>query len=160
MPRPHYLAQRFQRAVREEQISDLEQLWYAAGDEQSPFARGLLQLMERLGEKYQVEELAAAVGVGQSMYQIADYTATNTLGTANLFQAILNTHSTPEKMVVASSMSIYGEGKYLCRECGEIAPSPRPLDQLKTKNWETLCPNCAEALIPVPTPEDKPLQCT
>jgi len=56
---PGKLAQRFQRAVREEQIADLEQLWYASGDEQSPFARNLLQLMERLGEKYQVEELAA-----------------------------------------------------------------------------------------------------
>jgi uncharacterized protein with von Willebrand factor type A (vWA) domain len=56
---PGKLAQRFQRAVREEQLPDLEQLWYAAGDDQSPFARGLLQLMERLGEKYQVEELAA-----------------------------------------------------------------------------------------------------
>src|SRR5947208_2731505 len=56
---PGKLAQRFQRAVREEQLYDLEQIWYAAGDEQSPFARGLLQLMERLGEKYQVDELAA-----------------------------------------------------------------------------------------------------
>src|SRR5262245_49257821 len=56
---PGKLAQRFQRAVREEQLYDLEQLWYATGDEQSPFARGLLQLMERLGEKYQVDELAA-----------------------------------------------------------------------------------------------------
>jgi len=56
---PAKLSQRFQRAVREEQLYDLEQLWYAAGDEQSPFARGLLQLMERLGEKYQVDELAA-----------------------------------------------------------------------------------------------------
>jgi uncharacterized protein with von Willebrand factor type A (vWA) domain len=56
---PPKLAQRFHRAVRDEQLYDLEQLWYAAGDEQSPFARGLLQLMERLGEKYQVDELAA-----------------------------------------------------------------------------------------------------
>ncbi len=56
---PGKLAQRLQRAVREEQLYDLEQIWYAAGDEQSPFARGLLQLMERLGEKYQVDELAA-----------------------------------------------------------------------------------------------------
>src|SRR5439155_309967 len=55
---PGKLAQRFQRATREEQLYDLEQLWYAAGDEQSPFARGLLTLMERLGEKYQVDELA------------------------------------------------------------------------------------------------------
>jgi dTDP-L-rhamnose 4-epimerase len=104
--------------------------------------------------------LAAAVGVGQSMYQIADYTATNNLGTANLLQAILDTHSQPEKIVVASSMSIYGEGKYLCSDCGEAAPSPRPLEQMKRKQWETLCPKCHQALVPVPTREDKSLQCT
>lgn len=104
--------------------------------------------------------LAAAVGVGQSMYEIADYTAINNLGTANLLQAILDTHSQPEKIVVASSMSIYGEGKYLCSDCGEVAPSPRPLEQMKSKHWETLCPKCQQALAPVPTREDKPLQCT
>jgi dTDP-L-rhamnose 4-epimerase len=107
-----------------------------------------------------IVHLAAAVGVGQSMYQISDYTATNNLGTANLFQAILDTRSQPEKIVVASSMSIYGEGNYLCRECGEVAPSARPLDQMKSKQWETLCPTCGETLAPVPTREDKPLQCT
>src|SRR5712691_1423117 len=56
---PAKLARRFQQAVREEQLQDLETLWYAAGDEHSPFARNLMRLMERLGEKYQVEELAA-----------------------------------------------------------------------------------------------------
>jgi len=104
--------------------------------------------------------LAAAVGVGQSMYEIAEYTAINNLGTANLLQAILDTHSNPEKIVVASSMSIYGEGKYLCSDCGEVAPSPRSLEQMKSKQWETLCPKCQQALVPVPTREDKPLQCT
>jgi dTDP-L-rhamnose 4-epimerase len=104
--------------------------------------------------------LAAAVGVGQSMYQISDYTATNNLGTANLFQAILDTHVQPEKIVVASSMSIYGEGKYRCSECGEVAPSSRPLEQMKEKQWEAACPKCGRALSPVPTAEDKPLQCT
>jgi dTDP-L-rhamnose 4-epimerase len=104
--------------------------------------------------------LAAAVGVGQSMYQIADYTATNNLGTANLFQAILDTRSTPEKIVVASSMSIYGEGKYSCQDCGDVAPPPRSVEQMKTKQWETLCPRCGQAVMPVPTREDKPLQCT
>ena len=104
--------------------------------------------------------LAAAVGVGQSMYQIADYTATNNLGTANLLQAIVDTRMQPEKIVVASSMSIYGEGKYVCSECGEVAPAPRPLQQMKEKKWETLCPICGEALKPVPTREGKPLQCT
>lgn len=104
--------------------------------------------------------LAAAVGVGQSMYQISEYTATNNLGTANLFQAIIDTRSQPEKIVVASSMSIYGEGQCLCSECGEVAPSARPLSQMKAKQWETACPNCGQALFPVPTREDKPLDCT
>lgn len=104
--------------------------------------------------------LAAAVGVGQSMYQIAEYTSTNNLGTANLLQAIVDTRSTPEKLVVASSMSIYGEGKYLCPECGEVAPSARPSEQLKAKRWEAVCPVCGESLMPIPTHEHKPLQCT
>ena len=56
-PRP--LAKHFDRAVREEQLRDLEQLWYRIGDERDRFARDLLHLVERLGEKYQVDELAA-----------------------------------------------------------------------------------------------------
>jgi uncharacterized protein with von Willebrand factor type A (vWA) domain len=56
---PARLQKPFQQAVREEQLHDLEQLWYRAGDEHGPFARQLLQLAERLGEKYQVDELAA-----------------------------------------------------------------------------------------------------
>jgi len=104
--------------------------------------------------------LAAAVGVGQSMYQISEYTAINNLGTANLFQAILDTHSQPEKIVVASSMSIYGEGNYVCSRCGEVSPSARPLSQMKDKRWDTICPHCGQTLAPVPTREDKPLQCT
>jgi uncharacterized protein with von Willebrand factor type A (vWA) domain len=58
-PAPAKLARHFQQAVREEQLRDLEQLWYRAGDESGKFARQLLQLVERLGEKYQVEELAS-----------------------------------------------------------------------------------------------------
>src|SRR5947209_5468551 len=59
MQPPANLAKRFQQSVRDEQLRDLEQLWYRAGDEQGKFARQLLQLVERLGEKYQVDELAA-----------------------------------------------------------------------------------------------------
>ncbi len=59
MDPPGKLSQRFQRAVREEQLHELENLWYATGDERSRFARDLLRLTERLGEKYQVDELAA-----------------------------------------------------------------------------------------------------
>ncbi|HVS40168.1 MAG TPA: hypothetical protein VMS17_31710 [Gemmataceae bacterium] len=56
---PAKLTRPFQEAVREEQLHDLEQLWYRAGDDHGPFARQLMKLIERLGEKYQVDELAA-----------------------------------------------------------------------------------------------------
>jgi uncharacterized protein with von Willebrand factor type A (vWA) domain len=59
MQPPGKLARQFNEAVREEQLSDLEQLWYRSGDENSKFARQLLHLVERLGDKYQVDELAA-----------------------------------------------------------------------------------------------------
>ena len=104
--------------------------------------------------------LAAAVGVGQSMYQIADYTAVNSLGTANLLQAIVDTRLSPEKIIVASSMSIYGEGRYLCPKCGQLAPPQRAPEQLQRKQWELNCPHCDQELIPLPTDEFKPLQCS
>jgi dTDP-L-rhamnose 4-epimerase len=107
-----------------------------------------------------VIHLAAAVGVGQSMYEISHYMGANTQGTANLLQAILDTKAEIGKLVVASSMSIYGEGKYLCRNCGEAAPPPRLLRQLKSKQWEVRCPTCGRELTPMATDESKPLQCT
>lgn len=107
-----------------------------------------------------VYHLAAAVGVGQSMYQIASYMAVNTLGTANLLQAILDTGVRIEKLIVASSMSIYGEGQYLCAECGSVSPGPRSAAQLHARDWEVHCPRCHRALAPIATDERKPLQCT
>src|SRR5579871_4676076 len=106
-----------------------------------------------------VFHLAAAVGVGQSMYEIAHYMGANTQGTANLLQVMLDTHLGVEKLVVASSMSIYGEGKYLCAECGEVAPPVRTPEQLKDKLWEINCPACGKVLTPIATDESKPLQC-
>ena len=103
---------------------------------------------------------AAAVGVGQSMYEIAQYMGSNTQGTAILLQALLDTKLRLEKLIVASSMSIYGEGKYVCSECGEVAPPPRNNAQLKKKQWEMLCPRCGRVLKPIATDESKPLQCT
>jgi len=107
-----------------------------------------------------VFHLAAVVGVGQSMYEISHYMGSNTQGTAVLLQQLLNRKSKVEKLVVASSMSIYGEGKYLCAQCSGVSPQLRPTEQLKTKQWEVVCPTCGEALTPVPTDESKPLQCS
>ena len=122
--------------------------------------RDLSALKKAVPQADAIYHLAAAVGVGQSMYQISDYTAANIQGTANLLQAILDTRSTPEKLVVASSMSIYGEGRYSCPTCGPVAPAPRPITQLRDKLWELRCPSCREILAPSATDEQKSLQCT
>jgi dTDP-L-rhamnose 4-epimerase len=107
-----------------------------------------------------VFHMAAAVGVGQSMYEIEHYMGTNTQGTAVLLQQLLDRKGRVEKLVLASSMSIYGEGKYLCAQCGGVAPQLRSVNQLRTKQWEPNCPACGEALTPVATDESKPLQCS
>ena len=106
-----------------------------------------------------IYHLAAAVGVGQSMYRISDYIAANTLGTANLLQAVLDNEARLEKLIVASSMSIYGEGEYICEECGRSAPTMRSSQQLRAKQWEVRCAVCDRPLVPVPTRESKPLYC-
>lgn len=107
-----------------------------------------------------VFHFAAAVGVGQSMYQVAHYMRANTQGTAALLQVLLDLKIPIEKLVVASSMSIYGEGMYLCVNCGTVAPPPRPVSQFTKKAWETKCARCKASLTPLPTAESKPLQCT
>jgi dTDP-L-rhamnose 4-epimerase len=95
--------------------------------------------------------LAAAVGVGQSMYEIARYTLNNDLGTAVLLEEVIA--SDIRRLLVASSMSIYGEG--LTRAGTRlIEPAPRSLEQLKSGRWE-LGLASGEALEPVPTPETK-----
>jgi dTDP-L-rhamnose 4-epimerase len=122
--------------------------------------RNLAHLTRVIHDVDVIYHLAAAVGVGQSMYRIADYTAANTLGTANLLQAILDSRVQPEKIVVASSMSIYGEGEYSCSECGEVAPGSRCAAQLQTKHWEIACPVCGRTVSPIATRESKPLHCS
>jgi dTDP-L-rhamnose 4-epimerase len=104
-----------------------------------------------------VFHLAAAVGVGQSMYQIQYYTDVNSLGGAVLLDLLANVKHNVRKIVVASSMSIYGEGKYHCDEHGIVYPRLRTEDQLKARQWEMRCPHCQREVRPLPTDEDKPL---
>ena len=103
---------------------------------------------------------AAMVGVGQSMYQITRYVNTNTLGTAKLLDALVNKENCVKKLIIASSMSNYGEGRYECPDCGTTYPELRPEEQLKTHEWEVKCPQCRKPLKAVPTDEKKPLYST
>jgi dTDP-L-rhamnose 4-epimerase len=97
--------------------------------------------------------LAALVGVGQSMYQIADHCAVNTVGTAVLLEQLCQ-HPVG-KLVVASSMSVYGEGLYRDDEERLVLAAERSLRQLRAGRWEPVGPS-GEPLSPVPTTEHKP----
>jgi len=121
--------------------------------------RDLEALLPLVREADVVVHLAAMVGVGQSMYQVRRYCEVNVMGMATLLEAIANERAGLKlrKLVVASSMSIYGEGAYACATCGQVAPRLRPTEQLAAGRWELFCPTCREQLLPIPTDEDKPL---
>ncbi len=99
-----------------------------------------------------VIHLAAAVGVGQSMYDITSYVDANELGTAVLLEALAK--RPVDRLIVASSMSIYGEGLARRRDGEPVAPAERPTEQLRRRQWELEDTN-GEVLTPVPTPESK-----
>jgi dTDP-L-rhamnose 4-epimerase len=104
---------------------------------------------------------AATVGVGQSMYEINRYMSVNTLGTAELLQALLDLRVTPEKLIVASSMSIYGEGRYTCPACDiTVAPRVRSTAELRLGQWDLHCDGCGGTLQPRATDESKPSELT
>jgi dTDP-L-rhamnose 4-epimerase len=100
---------------------------------------------------------AAEVGVGQSMYEPERYMRANTMGTTVLLEQIRLRRTQIKKLIVASSMSIYGEGGYFCSNCGNVAPQLRSPEQLRSRNWEIVCSWCKSILSPIPTNEDKPL---
>ncbi|WP_336024869.1 SDR family NAD(P)-dependent oxidoreductase [Halobellus salinisoli] len=120
------------------------------------------ELMTELLEDADVlNHQASAVGVGQSMYEIEEYVEVNTLATARLLDIIVNEEIELEKVVVASSMSIYGEGTYRCSEEDELRhPSLREEEQMKQGQWEHICPECGAELEPVATTESKPREST
>jgi dTDP-L-rhamnose 4-epimerase len=101
--------------------------------------------------------LAAAVGVGQSMYEIHKYVDNNSLGGAVLLDYLANAEHDVKKVVVASSMSVYGEGQYECSQCGLVYPKLRSTAQLEQRDWEMHCPHCDNPVTTMPTSEEKPL---
>jgi dTDP-L-rhamnose 4-epimerase len=120
---------------------------YLCGD-----VRNGAALRQALRNVDRVLHLAAMVGVGQSMYEVERYTAVNEQGTATLMQALLECRV--GRLVVASSMSIYGEGRYVTIG-GEVCDTAeRDVAALRAGNWEPT-DAAGATLRPAPTPEDK-----
>jgi dTDP-L-rhamnose 4-epimerase len=101
---------------------------------------------------------AAEVGIGQSMYEIVRYVRANALGTAVMLEEMTKRAGQFKKLIVASTMSIYGEGAYYCPSCKENEyPGVRPDEQFQAHEWEFKCVKCGGELQPTGTDELKPL---
>src|SRR5262249_35026671 len=85
---------------------------------------------------------AAHTGGGQSMYQPREYYAVNVVATATLLEAITEGQHHVQRLVVASSRAVYGEGAYACPQCGMVTPASRSAAQLAAGQWEPVCPSC------------------
>ena len=99
-----------------------------------------------------VYHFVALVGVGQSMYEMVRYTSVNNVGTATLLEVLMEQRV--ERLVVASSMSIYGEGLYRSADGRTHCNVDRTVEQLRAADWEVRLPD-GEPLTPMPTPEWK-----
>jgi dTDP-L-rhamnose 4-epimerase len=109
-------------------------------------------LKEAINNIDAIIHLGAAVGVGQSMYEVEHYIDINTRGTACLLDVLINDKNNVKKLIIASSMSVYGEGSYKCYKCNEIIyPELRNENNLRKKIWDPLCPYCGKLLDTIAT---------
>jgi dTDP-L-rhamnose 4-epimerase len=105
-----------------------------------------------------VFHLGGIVGNGESMVNVRKAIDSNSGGTATLMEALIARRDEIRRVVVASSMVVYGEGSYACAEHGEVAVGLRPVAQLRERRWEPECPHCGREVEPVPVREDRPLR--
>jgi dTDP-L-rhamnose 4-epimerase len=125
---------------------------YIEGDVRDPAA-----VTRALEGRTHVLHLAASLGVARSMYAIAESADVNATGTAVLLEGIVGARARIERFVVASSMSIYGEGAYNCAACGPIL---RGVTRAVADGdgFEPRCPRCDAHLAPIPTTEEKAIE--
>lgn len=110
--------------------------------------------MKALEGQEAVIHLAAETGTGQSMYEIEKYVDTNIGGTAILLDILTNTKHSVKRVLVAESRAIYGEGKYLCEQCGDVYPTDRKDEDMAKGDFECHCPKCGGSVKLVATTED------
>lgn len=104
--------------------------------------------------------LASETGTGQSMYQINQYNETNIMGTSNILQSIsfCGKDNRVKKIILSSSRSVYGEGKYNCVNCGIVYPGNRTKEHMLNGDFNMYCPNCRKKLEPIKTTEDSAIK--
>jgi len=107
-----------------------------------------------------VFHLGGVVGNGESMVNVRRAVEANSVGTAAVLEGVLARREQVRRLVVASSMVVYGEGAYRCPRHGDVPAPGRTAEQLRRRRWEPLCPRCGGDLEPVPVTEELPLRPT
>lgn len=103
---------------------------------------------------HKVVHLAAETGTGQSMYDVQKYIDVNCCGTGILLNYLANEKHEVNRVIIASSRAIYGEGKYQCAEHGVVYPESRKESDMAKGEFEPKCPVCNSELKLLPTTED------
>ncbi len=137
-------------------------------DKRVEFIRGDVRNPEDVERALQgmdaVYHFAALTGVGQSMYDLRNYTDVTVTGTACLLETIMKERQKPDpafdiqRFVLASSRATYGEGTARCPQHGILYPEIRDSRELREGRFDLHCPECGQVLEPVPTEEDRPLK--
>jgi dTDP-L-rhamnose 4-epimerase len=117
-------------------------------------------LLKSIENQNIIVHLAAETGTGQSMYEIQKYTDVNISGTALLLDILTNEKHSVQKILIASSRAIYGEGKYICTEHGAVYPVSRSEKDMKTGDFNVKCPICGKNAECVATSEDSKIHPT
>jgi dTDP-L-rhamnose 4-epimerase len=104
-----------------------------------------------------VYHFAALTGVGQSMYDLKNYTDVNVSGTANLIEVIVKHKFPIRKFILSSSRAVYGEGTHECPTCGIVFPPIRSRDDMEQDRFDLFCPKCGQKTTPIVTSEAHPL---
>ena len=117
-------------------------------------------LVTTLAGQHAIIHLAAETGTGQSMYNIKQYCDVNIGGTAFLLDILANKKHVVEKLIVASSRAIYGEGKYSCINHGIVFPEARKNKDMERGDFECKCPICSQLVKLLPTTEDSKIHPT
>lgn len=107
-----------------------------------------------------VVHLAAETGTGQSMYEINKYIDSNIGGTSRLLELLTNEKHKVEKLVVAASRAVYGEGKFECKDHGVVYPKSRLEEDMSKGDFEVKCPICKNKVTMLPTDEESALHPT
>ena len=105
-------------------------------------------------EQDAIIHLASETGTGQSMYDIYNYVNVNVASTALMLDVLTNSSHSVKKIILASSRSVYGEGKYKCPEHGLFYPNERNLIDLNNREYNFSCDKCKTELIPLATDEN------